>query len=309
MNGGAAWPALVLAAGLGTRLAPLSSVRAKAALPVAGRPLIIRILEQLKAAGVERVVVNLHHRAESITRAVGDGRHLGLDVRYSWEAVVLGSGGGPARALPLLASDRFFIVNGDTLAPVDLAALADAHRAAGALATLAVVPADLGRYNAILADGEGRWCGVAPRGSAGAGLPGTPWHFVGVQAVNAAAFAGVATAVPSDTVREIYPRLAAVRPGAVRVYPAAGAFFDIGTPADYFTTVRRIAEAERRPLDRGCGVTIHPSAHVEDCILWDRVSVGAGARVTGCIVADDVAIPAGVEYDRQVITRDAIVSL
>ncbi|MCC7031683.1 MAG: NTP transferase domain-containing protein [Acidobacteria bacterium] len=309
MNGLAAWPALVLAAGLGTRLGALSGVRAKAALPVAGRPLIVRILEQLRSVGVSRVVVNLHHRAETITRVVGDGRHLGLEVRYSWEPVVLGSGGGPARALPLLASDRFFIVNGDTLAEVDLAALAEAHHAAGALATLAVAPADLARYNAILADDEHRWLGVAARGAAAEGLPGTPWHFVGIQAVNAAAFAGVAPTHPSETVRAIYPRLAAARPGAVRVHATTGAFFDIGTPADYVATVRRVAEAERRPIDRGADVVIDPSARVEDCILWDRVTVGAAARVTGCIVADDVAIPAGVEYHRQVITRDAIVSL
>lgn len=96
----AAWPALVLAAGLGTRLRPLSAVRAKAALPVAGRPIVIRILEQLKAAGVERVVVNLHHRAETIARVVGDGRQLGLDVRYSWESEVLGSGAGPPGRCP-----------------------------------------------------------------------------------------------------------------------------------------------------------------------------------------------------------------
>jgi mannose-1-phosphate guanylyltransferase len=309
MNRSAAWPALVLAAGLGTRLRPLSGVRAKAALPVAGRPIIIRILEQLRSAGVERVVVNLHHRPETIAAIVGDGRHLGLEVRYSWEPVVLGSGGGPARALPLLAADRFFIVNGDTLAPVDLAALAAEHRASGAMATLAVVPADLAGYNAILADADCRWTGVASRGTSVTGLPGTPWHFVGVQAVNASAFASVDASCPSETVREIYPRLAAQRPGAVRVSPTTGAFFDVGTSADYFATVRRVAEAERRPLDRGKDVVIHPTARVMDCILWDRIMVGAGARLTGCIVADDVEIPAGVGYDRKVITRDEVVDL
>jgi len=82
-----------------------------------------------------------------------------------------------------------------------------------------------------------------------------------------------------------------------------------GTPADYFATVRRVAEAERRPLDRGQDVAIHPTAQVEDCILWDRVTIGAGSRLTGCIVADDVEIPAGVGYDRMVITRDAVVGL
>ena len=72
------WPALVLTAGLATRLQPLSSVRAKAALPVAGEALITRILRWLHAAGIRRVVLNLHHRADSITRIVGDGSRLDL---------------------------------------------------------------------------------------------------------------------------------------------------------------------------------------------------------------------------------------
>ena len=66
-------PALVLAAGLGTRLRPLTNVRAKPAVPVAGRPLVVRILVWLAAQGVEPVVLNLHHRPETITRAVGHG--------------------------------------------------------------------------------------------------------------------------------------------------------------------------------------------------------------------------------------------
>ena len=92
------WPALVLTAGLATRLQPLSSVRAKAALPVAGEVLVLRILRWLRRAGVTRVVLNLHHRAETITREVGDGSAIGLEARYSWEPEVLGSAGGPARA-------------------------------------------------------------------------------------------------------------------------------------------------------------------------------------------------------------------
>jgi mannose-1-phosphate guanylyltransferase len=307
----AAWPALVLAAGLGTRLAPLSAVRAKAALPVAGRPLIVRILQQLHRAGVRRVVINLHHRADTITRVVGDGAQLGIEVRYSWETQILGSGGGPARALPLLAADRFFIVNGDTLTDVDLSALANAHARSGALATLAVAPANLEKYNALLADDLGRFVGTAPRGTEPATIPAAlqSWHFVGVQAVNAAAFAGVEPTRPSEVLRGIYPALAARDAGAIRVIRASGAFYDIGTPADYLETARRFAIDERRPLDRGSAARIAPSARIADTVLWDRVTVGDHVRLTECVVADDVVIPAGMQYDRMVITRHAIMPL
>ena len=113
-------PALVLTAGLGTRLRPLTAVRAKPALPVAGEPLVRRILRWLAAAGVKRPVLNLHHLPETVTALVGDGADLGPSVRYSWEIPMLGSAGGPRRALPLLDADRFLIVNGDTLTDVDL---------------------------------------------------------------------------------------------------------------------------------------------------------------------------------------------
>src|SRR5215468_3964491 len=115
-------PALVLTAGLATRLRPLSLVRAKAALPVAGITLVERILARLAAAGVRDVVINLHHLAHTITAVVGDGSPLGVRVRYSWESPVLGSAGGPRHALPLLESlppqsreaaeaGTFFLVN------------------------------------------------------------------------------------------------------------------------------------------------------------------------------------------------------
>ena len=122
-------PALVLTAGLATRLRPLSLVRAKAALPVAGDPLIRHILRWLAASGVTDAVLNLHHLAHTITGIIGDGAD-GVRVRYSWEVPVLGSAGGPRRALPLLGTSPFLIVNGDTLTNVDVTKLvADLHRA------------------------------------------------------------------------------------------------------------------------------------------------------------------------------------
>ncbi len=106
-------------------------VRAKPALPVAGEALVRRVLGWLAASGVIDVVLNLHHRPETVCAVVGDGSDLGIRARYSWENPVLGSAGGPRRALPLLEADRFFIVNGDTLTDLDPAVLAAAHARVG----------------------------------------------------------------------------------------------------------------------------------------------------------------------------------
>jgi NDP-sugar pyrophosphorylase family protein len=285
------WPALILAAGLGTRLQPLSSVRAKPALPIAGVPLIVRTLESLRAAGIRRVVINLHSCAATITRIVGDGSPFGLDVRYSWETVVLGSAGGPARAIPLLAADRFLIVNGDMITNVDVRALAARHVDTNALVTMAVIDADP-RYNAIEATEAGIVRGFSKRGT---------YHFIGVQAVNASVFAGVDPAAKSETVHGIYPPLIAARPEAIRVFHSRAEYFDIGSTADYLNTAIAMARREGKPLDRGRNCEVAPDANLVDTILWDRVRVGAGAKLTRCIVADDVVVPPGAEYSHSAL--------
>jgi len=312
----AQWPALVLTAGLATRLQPLSSVRAKAALPVAGEALITRILRWLHAAGIRRVVLNLHHRAESIASIVGDGSRLDLSVRYSWETEILGSAGGPARAIPLLESDRFVIVNGDTLTDVDLRAIAAQHVDTNAMVTMAVVGADP-RYNAIVADDAGIVTGFSKREPGTAenptlgtrGTPGTAgtlgrFHFIGVQAVNASVFAGVSPDRKSETVHGIYPALAAGRTGAIRVFHTSEEFHDIGSPKDYLDTAIRIAAREGRPLDRGEGSVVAPDATLVNTVVWDRVTIGANARLSNCVVTDDVAVPAGADHsDSSLVMR------
>ncbi len=330
-----AWPALVLTAGLGTRLRPLSLVRAKGALPVAGEVLVRRVLRWLHTAGVRRVVLNLHHLPDTITPNVGDGSDLGLEVRYSWESPVLGSAGGPRRALPLLDADRFLIVNGDTLTDASLAELADRHVATGAKVTMTVTSGDT-RYGGVLADDEDVVHGFAPAsarddGSASSGeasperpfgrgggrpaglsaseapqAPPAPqarsrrFHFVGIQAVERSAFERVPDNQLSETVRWLYPALIGEQRGSVRTYRTPAVFHDIGTPADYLNTVRRFA-AHVDGNEIGRNAHIDSTARISGSILWDRVTVGANAEIVDCVVADDVAISANARHHRQAI--------
>jgi NDP-sugar pyrophosphorylase family protein len=287
-------PALVLTAGLATRLRPLSLVRAKAAIPVAGRSLASRILERLKAGGVSDVVLNLHHLPHTITADIGDGRHLGMRVRYSWEGTVLGSAGGPKRAVPLIDRETFLVVNGDTLATVDLAALGRHHRDSGALVTMAVMPnREPHKYGGIAVAPDGAMTGVVRRGET------TPSrHFVGIQIVEAAAFEGVPADVPWESVATLYPALLAAHPGSVRTCTVASDFHDIGTPRDYLDTCLRLGGAARAA-----------GAAVTESILWDGVSVGAGASLTKCVVTDGVAIPAGSTWSNQIVRLAAAAPL
>ncbi len=301
--------AILLAAGYGTRLAPLSWVRAKAALPVAGEPIIRRQIRWLAAAGVRRVVVNLHHLPASITGLVGHGRDLDVDVRYSWEPVVLGSGGGPRRAFDLLDRDRAFIVNGDTLTDLDLAALAAAHAAHRPLVTMASTPDARPGYNALAVDADGRFAGVTRAGHtpapALAGLRHV--HFIGVQVAERAAFAAASPDVPSETLKTLYPALIAQEPASVRVWPSAVTFHDIGTPADYLATVRTVAAAEGRALDRGDDIVVAADADLTGSVLWNDVTVGAGAVVHDSVLTDGVTVPPGRHLSRVAVVPRALV--
>jgi mannose-1-phosphate guanylyltransferase len=277
-------PALVLAAGLATRLRPLSHVRAKAALPVAGQPLVHRIITQLSTAGVRDLVLNLHHLPHTITRVVGDGAQLGVRVRYSWETPVLGSAGGPRRALPLLDAPTFLIINGDTLTDVDPTQVIAAHLRSGALITMAVVPnTEPQKYGGVLVDDGGVVRGFTRKGAAE-----PSFHFIGVQAAQADAFRGLRDNTPYESVGALYTELMRTRPGLVRAHVSNATFLDIGTAADYLETSLRLAGAEGHRL-------------ASENVIWDDVVIPPGARLRRCVVTDGVRVPAHADWHESTV--------
>ena len=289
-------PALVLTAGLATRLRPLSLVRAKAVLPVAGEPLARRILRSLREAGTTDAVLNLHHLPASITSRIGDGRDLDMRVRYSWESPVLGSAGGPRRALAILGSPTFLIVNGDTLTDVPIGEVVAHHRRTRALVTMAVVPnTEPAKYGGVLVDSEDRVTGFVGCGS---GRPS--FHFVGVQVAEAEAFGSVPLNAPFESVGALYPALIHARMGSVMACRTSATFFDIGTPADYAATSFRLAP-QNDAWWQGARTRIHPSSTLRRTVLWDDVIVGADVRLDDCVVCDNVEVPAGSEWRHAII--------
>jgi mannose-1-phosphate guanylyltransferase len=298
--------ALILCAGLGTRLRPLTEVRAKPAIPVAGEAMIRRIVASLVGQGVDDLVVNLHHRPETLTACLGDGRDLGARVRYSWELPrVLGSAGGPRLARPIVGADTFFVINGDTLTDVDLGGVAAAHEASGALVTLALVPnREFLRYGGVRVVGPstslgagGAVTGFVRRGPAAEGS----YHYIGVQLVAARVFDAVAAGEPANSIGGIYDALIASQPGSIRASISDAAFFDVGTPADYWRTSLAFGSAS---VWYGAGTEIDASARVTRSILWDDVHVGAGAQLNECIVTDGVNVAPGATHHREILVRN-----
>ncbi len=285
----------MLTAGLGTRLRPLTSHRAKPALPVAGRSLVERIVSFLRGHGITELQLNLHYRPETVTALVGDGSALGVRVRYSWEVPLLGSGGGPRRAFSLVPDDRLWLVNGDTLTDVDLDAMAHAHGASTGLVTMALIPNPApARYGGVVVDEDGSVQAFVPRGTRE-----PTWHFVGIQIAERSAFAALQDGVPAESVGTLYRELIAAQPGSVRGFCCNARFIDIGTPREYLDACLTLANAR---VVQGVRVRVAPGATLEDCVLLDDVAVERGAVLRRVIVSDGVTVPPGFSAENSVLT-------
>lgn len=202
---------MVLAAGQGTRLRPLTDSAPKALVPVAGRPMIEYSLLWLRHYGICDIVVNLHHYGEQIERRLGDGRQLGLRINYSVEPELLDTGGGLLKAKPFFHDQTFVAVNTDVLIDLRLDELLGFHRQNGAAASLVLRPdPDADRYGSLDVDEQGRIRRFldtrSPMDWAG---PVRKLMFTGVQILEPRVFDYMDPERPQkfSTTRQTYPRM------------------------------------------------------------------------------------------------------
>lgn len=305
--------AMVLCAGLGTRLRPLTARWPKPALPLLGQPLLRYTLATLVRAGVRELAVNTYHLPElmeDVARA--ECARAGVSLVVSRErGELLGTGGGIRALRSFLEAGGtrapFLVVNGDVLFGVDLGRIVEEHRRRAPLASMVCLPMPAGGgYNAVEADADGRVRRIAGRGptSAAAGDADqalVSWHFTGVHVLSPEVFQHMASSGAEDINHDVYPRaLAAGREVRVVALDAGSApWFDLGTPARFASAHGELlrgeiplepfaggspfeAVASRRP-----GVWIHPSARVDvDRVtlvapvwLGEGCEIGAGASL------------------------------
>ncbi|HZQ69807.1 MAG TPA: nucleotidyltransferase family protein [Terriglobales bacterium] len=177
--------AMVLAAGLGTRLRPLTDDRPKALVEVAGRSLLEITLARLRAFGIREVIVNVHHFADQVVSFLRAHDNFGMRLEISPEDVLLDTGGGLKNVAHFFPSqdEPFLVHNVDVISTIDLGKLVQAHAEKGGLATLAVQDRKTSRY--LLFDPSGRLCGRR------AGTDGRPEMARAASTFNAFAFAGI----------------------------------------------------------------------------------------------------------------------
>jgi mannose-1-phosphate guanylyltransferase len=179
---------MILAAGFGSRLRPLTDRIPKPLIEVAGQPLIAYSLALLRAAGIHEVIINLHHRGDAIRAALRDGAGHGMSITYSVEDPILDTGGAIKKARPFLDGGRFAVLNSDIICDVDLRQVAAWHEQHGALATMVLRPDyDMRRYGIIEIDGRGRIRRFLGEPAA-VGEPLTPLMFAGIHVFEPAVF-------------------------------------------------------------------------------------------------------------------------
>jgi NDP-sugar pyrophosphorylase family protein len=215
----------VLAGGLGTRVAARLGDLPKIMAPAGGRPFLDHLLAWLARQGARRVVLCLGHRAAPVLDHLRQSPPAGIEVVCSVEPEPLGTAGGLAYARKLLASDPVLVMNGDTLADVDLAAFLAAFRAARAgLALVSVAVDDPGRYGGLDIDDAGRVRRFREK-SAGGAPP--YWISAGIYLLGRAALDEVAALGRGSLERDVFERRPA---GSIFAFRSAGRFLDIGTP-------------------------------------------------------------------------------
>lgn len=215
--------ALILAGGRGSRLGGLVGNANKPMVLIRGRPFLEFVLRQLRRHGLRRIVICTGYRADVIEQYFGDGERLGMAIRYSREATPLGTAGAIKLAEPLIESDPFLVLNGDSILDMDHGALLDHHRRRAALLTLALVMVpDAGRYGAVDTDAAGRIVRFVERETAGPALVNA-----GVYCCDRQLTDFIPATAPGSLERDVLPSLPASQ---VYGLAAEGYFVDIGIP-------------------------------------------------------------------------------
>ena len=295
--------AMILAAGFGTRMRPLSNVRPKCLMPVMNRPLLGLWLHRLAAWGVERAVVNTHHLAAQVEDFLAENRPDGLEVRISREPVLLGTGGGLVAARNMLGERPFLLGNSDVLSTMEAPLLLEALLERGALAVLGL--ADQPRFNTVATQG-GKVLGF--QGDA-ALPPDARWlTYTGLAAISPR----LLDYLPPKGESSLIDGLRTAMAGGERVLgrELPGYWNDLGTPERFWALHRDLTQTpppgleDLRPAAR---VVMAPGARAaQNAYLSGFAVLGQGAVIqSGARAHDSILLP-GARVARGVAVRSAV---
>ena len=326
--------ALVLAAGLGERMRPLTDHLPKPLLPIANRPVMAYILEHLSRHGFTEVMANLHYRAEEIADWFGDGSCCGVHLTYSYEEKLWGSAGTVRRNKEFFAEETFLVIGADDLTDMDLTRLLEHHRRVGALATIGLAEVEeTSQFGIVVTDDEGKIERFVekPKGAAPSRTANTQMYLF-----EPAVHDFIPAGEWYDFGYNVFPEIVASGKPFYG-FPLPGYWRDIGGSEDYLSAQgdvmggRVTAAVPGREMSPG--VWIGEGAEIErgaeltaPVVIGDRCRIRAGAAIGGasavasgvevpagsslwnCVVWEGAAVPKGAELQETVIAREGIIS-
>jgi NDP-sugar pyrophosphorylase family protein len=296
---------MILAAGFGERLWPLTADRTKPALPVLGKPLVGYVAEYLAAFGVKEVVVNLHHAPDSVRSALGNGSKFGVHLQYVHEPVILGTSGALDNARELF-TETFVVVNGKIITNLDLHAALAEHRDRNALATLVLkLNVARERFSAVETTGGlvSRFAGMPAK----SGGEEAPLMFTGIQILEPRIFDYIPRGVFSDTVINVYPQ-AIAKGERIVAHVSDGMWYELSTLQRYLDISLALLRHEQSDVYAGANPQISPHAEVHDSVLWNEVQIDSGAKVRRAVIGDRVHLLPGETVENAIVVRADVIA-
>jgi NDP-sugar pyrophosphorylase family protein len=297
--------AIILSAGYGTRLWPLTEDRTKPAIPILGKPLVGYVAEYVARYGFNEIVVNLHHRPESVRAALGDGSQFSVKLHYVEEPVILGTSGALDNTREFFEHETFLSINGKLITDIDLNAALDTHRRTQALATLVLLPNTKRERFSIVEVEQGRITGFGPMPVADTNGP-APLMFTGITILEPRIFDYIPRGVFSHSVTDVYPQ-AIANGETIAAHISSGTWRELSTLKRYLDISVEMLKETRQPYVAGADCTVDQSAKIDEAVIWDNVTVSAGAQIRRSVLADDVQVAAGTVLENCVVVPRTLV--
>lgn len=328
--------AIVLCAGLGTRLRPITDIWPKPAVPLLGQPIIRHTLRAMKRAGITSLGINTFHLPEVMEQCI-DREWPGTTVSRE-VGMIQGTGGGIRGLRSFVDGDEFVVMNGDVLFDVDLTEVIAEHRKHKAAATMVLLPMPAGeKYATVDIDSENCVRRIAGHGDAGERRL-TSWHFSGAHIMSPEVFEFMSPSGAEDINREVYIRMiAGGRRVMGHVMRTFGYWSDLGSPERYCATHRDILSGQVKdfisepktamnywahstadladvrvsgPAWFGENVKLGKGVHIGAFVsVGAGVQIGEGTRLNRCIVLDGATVPGGELHEDQLFVGNQAIEL
>ncbi len=297
--------AMILAAGFGSRLRPLTDTLPKPMFPVLNRPVLERTIDLLRTHGIRDITINLHHLPGKVRDHFGDGQRFGVKLNWSLETAILGTAGGIKAAQRFLDGEPFLVINSDIVVDIDLKQVIDFHFANRSALTLVVKENDTqGVYDPIEIDADNRIVHMIGASSKKAPEISNRVTFTGIQIMEPGIFERIPTGKFYGTTTEVFPEMVEEKL-PVFAFRHEGYWADIGTAASYLRTHKELLDdkvsLETSQGNPGNAKIIPPVLVGVGCKLSDTACIGPYA-----VVGDGCEIQAGATIENSVCWAGAV---